>query len=231
MRVLLAEDDSGLARQITLAMQRAGYTVDATADGEEAWFLGDTEPYDAVVLDLGLPQMDGLAVLRRWRQEGREMPVLILTARSSWREKVTGLREGADDYLGKPFEMEELIARIEALIRRASGHASAIITVASLALDPSAQRITLEGQPIDLTALEYRALAYLMMQRGKVVSKTELTDHLYGHDDDRDSNVIEVLINRLRKKLRDACLIAHSNELRADLIQTRRGHGYELSEA
>lgn len=243
MRVLLAEDDSGLARQITLAMQRAGYTIDATADGEEAWFLGDTEPYDAVILDLGLPQMDGLAVLRRWRQEGRTMPVLILTARSSWREKVTGLREGADDYLGKPFEMEELIARLEALIRRASGHASAIITVASLALDPSAQRITLEGQPLDLTALEYRALAYLMMQRGKVVSKAELTDHLYGHDDDRDSNVIEVLINRLRKKLRDACLIAHSNELRdagliahsnevrADLIQTRRGHGYELSEA
>jgi two-component system, OmpR family, response regulator len=231
LRVLLAEDDSGLARQITLAMQRAGYTIDATTDGEEAWFLGDTEPYDAVILDLGLPQMDGLAVLRRWRQEGRTMPVLILTARSSWREKVTGLREGADDYLGKPFEMEELIARLEALIRRASGHASAIITVASLALDPSAQRITLEGQPLDLTALEYRALAYLMMQRGKVVSKAELTDHLYGHDDDRDSNVIEVLINRLRKKLRDAGLIAHSSESRADLIQTRRGHGYELSEA
>jgi two-component system, OmpR family, response regulator len=219
VRVLLAEDDSGLARQITLAMQRAGYTVDATADGEEAWFLGDTEPYDAVVLDLSLPQMDGLAALRRWRQDGRAMPVLILTARSSWREKVTGLREGADDYLGKPFEMEELIARIEALIRRASGHASAIITVAGLALDPSTQRITCEGQPLDLTALEYRALAYLMMQRGKVVSKTELTEHLYGYDDDRDSNVIEVLINRLRKKLG------------ADLIQTRRGQGYELPEA
>lgn len=219
MRVLLAEDDSGLARQIALAMRRAGYTVDSTGDGEEAWFLGDTEPYDAVVLDLGLPKMDGLAVLRRWRQDGRAMPVLILTARNSWREKVTGLREGADDYLGKPFEMEELVARIEALIRRASGHASAIITFAGLALDPSAQRITHDGAPVDLTSLEYRALAYLMMQRGKVVSKTELAEHLYGHDDDRDSNVIEVLINRLRKKLG------------ADLIQTRRGHGYELSEA
>jgi two-component system, OmpR family, response regulator len=218
LRVLVAEDDSGLARQITSALTRAGYAVEHTADGEEAWFLGDTEPYDAVVLDLGLPSLDGLTVLRNWRGNGRQMPVLILTARNSWREKVTGLREGADDYLGKPFEIEELLARLEALIRRASGHASAIIRFASLALDPATQRVSRDAAPLDLTALEYRALAYLLMHTGKVVSKTELTEHIYGNAEDRDSNVIEVLINRLRKKVG------------ADLIQTRRGQGYELSE-
>jgi two-component system OmpR family response regulator len=216
---LLAEDDSGLARQIAMALRRAGYVVDHTADGEEAWFLGDTEPYDAVVLDLGLPKMDGLAVLRRWRTEKRKFPVLILTARDSWREKVTGLREGADDYLGKPFEIEEMLARLEALIRRASGHASAVIASAGLTLDPGAQRVARAGELLDLTALEYRALAYLMMRPGKVVSKTELAEHIYDHDHDRDSNVVEVLINRLRKKVG------------ARVIHTRRGQGYELSEA
>lgn len=219
MRILLAEDDSELARQIAAALTRAGYAMDHTPDGEEAWFLGDTEPYDAVVLDLGLPTLDGLAALRRWRQDGRAFPVLILTARGSWREKVTGLREGADDYLGKPFEMEEMLARLEALIRRASGHASAVITFAGLSLDPGSQRVTRDGAQLDLTALEYRTFAYLMMHPRKVVSKTELTEHIYGHDDDRDSNVIEVLINRLRKKIG------------ANVIQTRRGQGYELSEA
>ncbi len=218
MRVLLAEDDPSLARQVSTALERAGYAVDKTASGEEAWFLGDTEPYDAVILDLGLPELDGLSALRRWRADGRSMPVLILTARGSWREKVTGLREGADDYLGKPFEIEELLARLEALIRRASGHASATLSFASLSLDPGSQRITRDGEIIELTALEYRALAYLMMRAGNVVSKTELTEHIYGHDEDRDSNVIEVLINRLRKKIG------------ADIIQTRRGQGYELSE-
>ena len=218
MRVLLAEDDPGLARQISAALERAGYAVDKAADGEEAWFLGDTEPYDAVILDLGLPTLDGLAALRRWRGEGRTMPVLILTARSSWREKVTGLREGADDYLGKPFEIEELLARLEALIRRASGHASGILTFAGLSLDPGSQRVTYNGDLLDLTALEYRALAYLMLHAGKVLSKTELIEHIYGYNEDRDSNVIEVLINRLRKKIG------------ANIIHTRRGQGYELSE-
>lgn len=218
MRVLLIEDDAELARQITAALTIAGYAVDAAADGENAWFLGDTEPYDAVVLDLGLPGMDGLTILRRWRREGRAMPVLVLTARGTWREKVTGLREGADDYLGKPFEIEELLARIEALIRRASGHAAAVIERGGLRLDPAAQRITRDGYALDLTALEYRALAYLMMHSGSVVSKTELAEHIYGYDDDRDSNVIEVLINRLRRKAG------------AEVIRTRRGQGYEFGE-
>lgn len=219
MRILLAEDDAGLARQITQALTRAGYAVDHTADGEDAWFRGDTEPYDAVVLDLGLPTLDGLSALRRWRVSGRALPVLILTARGSWREKVTGLREGADDYLAKPFEIEELLARIEALVRRASGHASATIEFAGLTLDPAAQRVCREGSALDLTALEYRALAYLILHAGKVVSKTELAEHIYAADDDRNSNVIEVLINRLRKKVG------------AELILTRRGQGYELFEA
>jgi two-component system OmpR family response regulator len=218
VRVLLAEDDPALARQISVALERAGYAVDKTANGEEAWFLGGTEPYDAVVLDLGLPALDGLAVLRRWRTEGRIMPVLILTARSSWREKVTGLREGADDYLGKPFEIEELLARLEALIRRASGHASATLNFAGLNLDPGSQRVTCNGDLLDLTALEYRALAYLMLHPGKVVSKTELIEHIYGYNEDRDPNVIEVLVNRLRKKIG------------GNIIHTRRGQGYELSE-
>jgi two-component system, OmpR family, response regulator len=218
VRVLIAEDDTGLARQLMTALTRAGYAVDSADDGEDAWFLGDSEPYDAVVLDLGLPALDGLAVLRRWREAGRTMPVLILTARASWREKVTGLREGADDYLAKPFEMEELLARLEALMRRAAGHASALITVAGLTLDPAAQRVTQGGAPLDLTALEYRTLAYLMMHPGRTVSKTELSEHIYGHDEDRDSNVIEVLIARLRRKIG------------ADTIQTRRGQGYEIPE-
>ena len=218
VRVLLAEDDPSLARQISAALERAGYAVDKAADGEEAWFLGDTEPYDAVILDLGLPTLDGLAVLRRWRGDGRAMPVLILTARASWREKVTGLREGADDYLGKPFEIEELLARVEALIRRASGQASGTFVFAGLSLDPGSQRVTYDGVLLDLTAMEYRALAYLMLHPGKVVSKTELIEHIYGYNEDRDPNVIEVLVNRLRKKIG------------ADIIHTRRGQGYELSE-
>ena len=216
MRVLLAEDDPALARQISAALGKAGYAVDRRSDGEEAWFLGDTEPYDAIVLDLGLPSLDGLAVLRRWRAAGRLTPVLILTARSSWKEKVLGLREGADDYLGKPFEIEELLARVEALIRRASGQASATISFGGLTLDPGAQRIACDGAPLDLTALEYRALAYLMLHREQVVSKTELMEHIYGYDEDRDSNVIEVLVNRLRKKIA------------RNVIGTRRGQGYQL---
>jgi two-component system OmpR family response regulator len=216
MRILLVEDDVRLAKQVATTLERAGYTVDQNGDGEDGWFMGDSETYDAAILDLGLPVLDGLSVLRRWRSAGRSMPVLILTARASWREKVTGLREGADDYLAKPFEIEELLARLEALIRRASGHASPIISLAGLHLDLATQRVSLDGATLELTPLEYRALAYLMMHPGKVITKTELTEHIYGQDDDRDSNVIEVLINRLRKKIG------------ADLIRTRRGHGYEL---
>ena len=217
MRLLLAEDDAGLVRQIMAALERAGYVVDKAANGEDAWHLGDTEPYDAVILDLGLPLMDGLSVLRRWRKDNRSMPVLILTARGSWREKVIGLREGADDYLGKPFEIDELLARIEALIRRAAGRASAIIEFDGLRLDPASQRVTRNETALDLTPLEYRLLAYLMLHPGNIVSKTELAEHIYGHDRDRDSNVIEVLVNRVRKKIG------------TKLVQTRRGHGYELA--
>lgn len=218
MRLLVVEDDEHLARQLEAALRAAGYVVDVARDGEEGHFLGDTEPYDAVVLDLGLPTMDGMSVLRRWRNSGRAMPVLILTARDTWPEKVAGLRAGADDYLAKPFEFEEMLARIETLIRRASGHASPVLACGPVRLDTAAKRVTVDGALVELTALEFRALAYLMHHREKVVSKTELTEHIYSQDFDRDSNVIEVLINRLRKKLG------------VDLIRTRRGHGYQLTE-
>lgn len=217
MKLLLVEDDGRLAQQLRQVLVRAGYTVEQSFDGEDAAFRGETETFDAVVLDLGLPVMDGLSVLRRWRQGGRSMPVLVLTARSSWREKVMGLREGADDYLAKPFEAEELLARLEALIRRAHGHAAATIVVETLALDPAAQQIRQNGMPLELTALEYRTLAYLMHRPGQVVSKTELGEHIYGDGDERDSNVIEVLVNRLRRKIG------------GDLIHTRRGLGYVLA--
>ncbi len=217
MRVLVVEDDLHVARQIEAMLRKSGYVADVVHDGQEALYLGDTEPYDAVVLDLGLPVVDGLTVLGRWREGGRRMPVLILTARGSWREKVTGLRAGADDYLAKPFEMEEMLARIEAMIRRASGHASPVLECGPVKLDTSTSRVTLKGDLVELTALELRTLSYLMHHQGKVVSKTELTEHIYDQDFDRDSNVIEVLINRLRKKLG------------ANLITTRRGQGYQLS--
>lgn len=216
MRILVVEDDLNVARQLHATLRDAGYAVDVAHDGEEGHFLGDTEPYDAVVLDLGLPIIDGLTVLRRWREAGHKMPVLILTARDTWREKVSGLRAGADDYLGKPFEIEEMLARIEALIRRASGHASPVIECGPLKLDIGINRATLAGDLVELTALEFRTLSYLMHHQGKVVSKTELTEHIYSQDFDRDSNVIEVLINRLRKKIGP------------DLIKTRRGQGYQL---
>ncbi len=216
MRVLLVEDDRQLARQIESALVRAGYVVDAASDGEEGRFLGDTEPYDAVILDLGLPKVDGLAVLSDWRRAGRAMPVLILTARGTWREKVTGLRAGADDYLAKPFEIEELVARIEALIRRGAGQVRPVLRSGRVSLDPASGRVTFDGAPVELTALEYRTLSYLLHHAGRIVSKTELTEHIYAQDFDRDSNVIEVLINRLRKKFDPA------------LIRTHRGQGYQL---
>ncbi|MDX2475785.1 MAG: response regulator transcription factor [Gammaproteobacteria bacterium] len=217
MRVLVIEDDLDVARQVADSLRQAMYVVDVVHDGEEGQYLGDTESYDVVVLDLGLPKRDGLSVLQEWRQTGRNMPVLILTARDTWREKVAGLRAGADDYLAKPFELEEMLARLEALVRRASGHASPVLECGSLSLDVSTARLTVAGRPVELTALEFRTLAHLMRNEGRVVSKTELTEHLYDQDFDRDSNVIEVLINRLRKKLG------------ADRIKTHRGLGYQLS--
>jgi two-component system, OmpR family, response regulator len=216
MRVLVVEDDRRLAEQVRRTLAAAGFAVDLAPDGEEGHFLGDTEPYDAVVLDLGLPVLDGLSILQRWREDGRRMPVLILTARGTWREKVTGLRAGADDYLAKPFAMEELLARVQALIRRASGHASPLLECGPLRLDTTSHRLTLDGMPVELTALEYRLLAYLMHHPGKVASKTELSEHLYGYDEDRDSNTIEALVTRLRRKLAP------------ELIRTYRGQGYQL---
>jgi len=216
VRVLVVEDDARVAGQVSESLRDAGYVVEAADEGEEAQFLGETEDYDAVVLDLGLPGVDGLTVLQRWRAAGRGMPVLVLTARDTWRDKVTGLRAGADDYLAKPFELEEMVARVEALIRRAAGHASPILKCGEIELDTASGRVTLAGQQIVLTALEYRTLSYLAHHVGQIVSKTELTEHIYGQDFDRDSNVIEVLINRLRQKLG------------RKVIETQRGRGYRL---
>lgn len=219
MRVLIVEDNQEVARQLKTALEQELFIVDVASDGEQGWFLGDTEPYDAVILDLGLPKIDGLSLLQRWRQTGNQVPVLILTSRDTWREKVAGLRAGADDYLAKPFELEEVMARVEALIRRSSGHASPLLKCGDVVLEPVSARVTKGGVPVSLTALEYRALQYLLQKHGCVVSKSELSEHIYGQDLERDSNVIEVLINRLRQKLDPS------------LIKTRRGLGYQLLES
>ena len=216
MRILLVEDDATLRAQLRAALVEAAYVVDEADNGRDAHFLGDTEAFDAVVLDLGLPQLDGLSVLRRWRDAGRAMPVLILTARDAWNEKVAGIDAGADDYLTKPFHMEELLARVRALIRRASGQASPVLRCGAVSLDTRSGRVTVAGQPVALTSHEYKVLDYLMHRPGTVVSRTELTEHIYAQDQDRDSNTIEVFVGRLRKKLR------------ADLIETVRGLGYRL---
>jgi two-component system OmpR family response regulator len=218
MRVLVVEDDANLNRQIKEALTEAGYAVDVAFDGEEGHFLGDTEPYDAVVLDIGLPQMDGLSVLEEWRRAGKAMPVLLLTARDRWSDKVQGIDAGADDYVAKPFHMEEILARIRALVRRAAGHASNEITAGPVRLDVKAGKVTVDGQSVKLTSHELRLLSYLMHHKGKVVSRTELTEHLYDQDFDRDSNTIEVFVGRLRKKLPEDC------------IQTVRGLGYQILE-
>jgi two-component system OmpR family response regulator len=216
MRILLVEDDQDLQRLLKRALADAGYVVDSASDGEEGHFLGDTEPYDAVILDLGLPKMDGVRVLQQWRKAGRTMPVLILTARDRWSDKVAGFDAGADDYLAKPFYTEELLARVRALLRRAAGFATSEIEIGPLRIDTRSSRVTLDGNPVKLTSLEYRLLAYLAHHRGRVVSRTELVEHLYDQDFDRDSNTIEVFVGRLRKKLG------------SDLIQTVRGLGYCL---
>jgi two-component system, OmpR family, response regulator len=218
MRLLVVEDDPDLNRQLVSAFTDAGYVVDTAKDGEEGHFLGDTEPYDAIVLDLGLPVMDGVSVLEKWRRAGRKTPVLILTARDRWSDKVAGFDAGADDYVAKPFHMEEVLARIRALVRRSAGHASSEITCGPLMLDSKSARVTVDGKAVKLTSLEFRLLSYLMLHKGRVVSRTELVEHLYDQDFDRDSNTIEVFVGRLRKKLG------------VDVLRTIRGLGYCISE-
>ncbi|MFC5300245.1 response regulator transcription factor [Azospira restricta] len=217
MRILVVEDEPVLRGQLNEALAAAGYAVDSADNGVDAHFLGDSEPFDAVVLDLGLPRLDGLSVLRRWRAAGRTMPVLILTARDGWHERVAGIDAGADDYLGKPFHVEELLARVRALIRRAGGHASAELTCGPLVLDTRSGRASVDGRPLALTSHEYKVLAYLLHHAGNVVSRSELTEHIYAQDFDRDSNTVEVFIARLRKKLPPG------------LIETVRGLGYRLA--
>ena len=214
MRLLVVEDDKDLNRQIVAALETAGYAVDKAHDGEDGLFLGETEPYDAVILDLGLPTVDGVTILNSWRRAGKTMPVLILTARDRWSDKVAGFDAGADDYVVKPFHVEELLARIRALLRRATGHATSELVCGPLRVDTRASRVTVDGNPIKLTSHEYRLLSYLMHHQGRVVSRTELVEHLYDQDFDRDSNTIEVFVGRLRKKLG------------VEVIQTIRGLGY-----
>ena len=218
MRLLVVEDDPDLNRQLVAALSDAGYAVDTAFDGEEGHYLGANEPYDAVVLDLGLPKKDGLSVLEQWRRDDRKMPVLILTARERWSDKVAGMDAGADDYVAKPFHMEEVLARIRALLRRSAGHARNEIECGPLRLDTKTKRVTVDGQAVKLTSHEYRVLAYLMLHRGRVVSRTELVEHLYEQDFDRDSNTVEVFIARLRRKLGAA------------FIETVRGLGYRIEE-
>ncbi len=217
MRVLLVEDEATLAAQLRQVLLDAGYAVDQADNGRDAWVQGGVQAYDAVVLDLGLPVLDGLSVLKRWRSEGMSAPVLILTARDQWHEKVAGIDAGADDYLTKPFHTEELLARVRALIRRASGLASALLACGPLALDTRSGKVTLDGQPVNLTAQEFKLLSYLMHHPNELVSRTVLTEHLYAQDFERDSNTIEVFVARLRKKLPAA------------LIETVRGLGYRLN--
>jgi two-component system, OmpR family, response regulator len=219
VRVLVVEDEALLAEQLASALGEAGYAVDRAADGERADFLGQTEHYDAVVLDLGLPKVDGLTILRRWREAGLAVPVLVLTARGSWHEKVQGIDGGADDYVAKPFRIEEVLARLRALIRRASGQVTPELRCGALALDPRGARVTVNGAPVRLTSHEFRVLSYLMHHRGRVVSQSELTEHIYAQNADRDSNTVEVFIARLRRKLG------------APFIETVRGLGYRISGA
>lgn len=214
MRVLIVEDEERIAVDIAEAVNAGGFVAETVADGEEAWFRGGTENYAAIVLDLGLPKLDGITVLKRWRQEGVATPVMVLTARGSWSDRVDGIDAGADDYLPKPFRMEELLARLRALVRRASGRAQPSISVANVILDPRTRQVSVDGIPVNLTPLEFRLVNYLFHHRGRVVSQTELSENLYSHDSERDSNAIEALVGRLRKKLK------------TDVIETRRGFGY-----
>ncbi|MGQ0485238.1 MAG: response regulator transcription factor [Hyphomicrobiales bacterium] len=217
MRILVAEDEARIAADIAEAINSGGFIAETSMDGEDAWFRGGTENYAAIVLDLGLPKLDGITVLKRWRQEGVATPVLVLTARGAWSDRVDGIDAGADDYLAKPFRMEELMARLRALVRRSSGRAQPSIAVANVTLDPRTRQVSVAGIPVNLTPLEFRLVNYLFHHRGRVISQTELSENLYSHDNERDSNAIEALIGRLRKKLK------------ADVIETRRGFGYIVS--
>jgi two-component system, OmpR family, response regulator len=214
MRILIVEDEARIAADLADAVNSGGYVAELSADGEDAWFRGGTENYSAIILDLGLPKLDGLTVLKRWRQEGVATPVLVLTARGAWTDKVDGIDAGADDYLPKPFRMEELMARLRALLRRSAGRAEPSISVGPIILDPRNRQVTVGGIPVTLTPLEFRLLNYLFHHRGRVVSQAELSENLYSHDSERDSNAIEALVGRLRRKLK------------ADVIETRRGFGY-----
>ena len=216
MRILIVEDDADLSRQLKSAFKDAGYAVDVAMDGEEGHFLGDTEPYDAVILDLGLPLIDGVSVLQKWRTDGKKFPVLILTARDQWSEKVAGFDAGADDYLTKPFHVEELMARLRALLRRAAGHTTDTIELGDLMVDNRAARAFVDGMAIKLTSHEFRLLSYMAAHKGHVISRTELVEHIYDQDFDRDSNTIEVFVRRLRK------------EIGTKRIETVRGLGYRL---
>lgn len=214
MRLLLVEDDRRIAADVKAALEAAGYVVEVARDGDDAWFKGDTEDYGAIVLDLGLPGMDGLSVLKRWRANGRQTPVLVLTARGTWAERVDGIDAGADDYLPKPFQMAELLARLRSIIRRSAGHATSVVSVGDVSLDERQMKISIRGIPVTLSPLEYRLAAYLLLHRGRVISQQELSENIYGQDDAHDSNAIEVLIGRVRKKLG------------TDVIETRRSFGY-----
>ncbi|WP_407160740.1 response regulator transcription factor [Bradyrhizobium sp. STM 3557] len=218
MRVLVVEDDPRIASDVSRALGASGYVVETVTNGEDAWFLGDTEDYGAVILDLGLPGMDGLAVLKRWRANGRHMPVLVLTARGSWAERVDGIDAGADDYLAKPFRMEELLARLRSIVRRSAGHGSSVMTAGEITLDERQMKVTRRGVPIALSPLEYRLVAHLLRNRGRVISQQEIDENVYGHGEEHDSNTLEVLVGRVRKKLG------------ADVIETRRGFGYLIPE-
>jgi len=219
MRALVVEDDARIASDVTAALSGAAFRVEVCSDGEDAWFLGDTESYDLVVLDLGLPGLDGLSILKRWRANARDMPVLVLTARGSWQERVEGIEAGADDYLPKPFRMEELIARARALVRRSAGRGAAVQRIGALAIDTNRMQVSLDGRPVTLTALEYRLISYLALHATRVVPAGELLEHLYGDDDARETNALEAVIARLRRKLG------------AGVIGTRRGFGYYLEGA
>ena len=214
MRVLIVEDEARIAADIQDALKAGGYVPEIANEGENAWFLGSTGNYAAIILDLGLPNLDGLVILKRWRQEGLATPVIILTARNAWAERVDGIDAGADDYLPKPFRMEELMARLRALLRRSTGQIQPVIAVGGVSVDPRTQLVSVNGVPVNLTPLEYRAVSYLFHNRNRVISQTELGDALYSHDNDRGSNAIEALVGRLRKKLK------------VKVIETRRGFGY-----
>jgi len=220
MRLLLVEDELKLREQLAQQLQRDGYAVDSAADGREALYLAGEFDYDLAVIDLGLPVVDGLTVIRTLREQQRRFPILVLTARGRWQDKVEGLEAGGDDYVVKPFQLEEVLARLNALLRRSGGFASPVLAFGPLTIDTAAQEVQVDGQSVELTAYEYKALLYLAHRHGQVISKTELTEHLYDQDFDRDSNVIEVFIGRLRKKL-------DPNQTLKP-ISTVRGRGYRL---